>query len=166
MSAGGASRIKVIGIGNEWRGDDAAGLLVARLLQDQDLGPVAVCESLGDAADLLAAWHGAEMVVMVDAVVAGWPPGHLHRFEARGRALALHFGESLSTHAWGVAEALALGSIFQELPEHLILIGVEGRNFNFGQELTAEVKAAIPAAARLVKAEVASLLATTAGRVI
>ena len=158
MAAAGASRIKIIGVGQEWRSDDAAGLIVARLLKEQNLAGVTVMESRGDPADLLAAWQDAEMAIVVDAVLSGWPPGHLHRFEARGRALALHFGESCSTHSWGVAEALALGSIFEELPEHLIIFGVEGRNFDFGRELTPEVQAAIPEAARRITAEVESFL--------
>ena len=30
-------RLKVIGVGNEWRGDDAVGLLVAHRLKEDDL---------------------------------------------------------------------------------------------------------------------------------
>ena len=40
-------RIKVIGVGNAWRGDDAAGLLVARRLKTDHLPRVEISECLG-----------------------------------------------------------------------------------------------------------------------
>jgi hydrogenase maturation protease len=149
--------IKVIGVGNDWRGDDAAGPLVARLLLADGLSGITVCESRGEATDLLQLWRDAEVVIIVDAIFSEGQPGRIQRFEAKGRALGLHFGSSCSTHSWGLAEALALGSVFQELPRHLIIFGVEGRNFEVGQDLTPEVRAAIPEVAQRVRTELEKL---------
>ena len=68
----------MIGVGNAYRGDDAAGLAVARLLRergvealDQEGEPVALVE--------LLAGHGA--VVLIDAVRSGASPGTVHRVD-------------------------------------------------------------------------------------
>ena len=56
----------MIGVGNELRGDDAAGLAVARQLREQtDLD---VLELEGEPIGLLDAWHGRDAVVLVDTL--------------------------------------------------------------------------------------------------
>jgi hydrogenase maturation protease len=65
---------------------------------------------------------------------------------------------SPSSHGWGVAEALALGQVFQELPPCLIIYGIEGKNFGPGQEVSQEVEAAIPEAVRRIRREIQACL--------
>ena len=89
----------VLGVGNRWRGDDAAGLEVARRA-----GGI---EHEGDATRLLDAWAGAGEVVVVDAAVSGAPPGTLRWFDPRGAPLPATELRS-STHAFGVADAIEL----------------------------------------------------------
>ena len=57
-----------------------------------------------------------------------------------------------------MAEALALGHVFQELPPWLIIYGIEGKNFGPGQEVSPEVAAAIPEAARRIRREIEAWL--------
>ena len=47
MNASPKPRLKVIGVGNEWRGDDAVGLLVARRLKAEQLPQVQIVEMPG-----------------------------------------------------------------------------------------------------------------------
>ncbi len=70
---------RVIGIGAEDRGDDAAGLLVARLLRHAVPPGVDVHESAGDAGGLLALLEGAGRVVIVNAAHGGGVPGSAER---------------------------------------------------------------------------------------
>jgi hydrogenase maturation protease len=53
-----------------------------------------------------------------------------------------------------VAEALALGQVFQELPPRLIIYGIEGKNFGPGQEVSQEVAEAIPQVVRRIRREI------------
>jgi hydrogenase maturation protease len=151
-------RIKVIGVGNAWRGDDAAGLLVARRLQADRLPQVQISETLGTVSAIQEAWKDAPEVIVVDAVVSGGLPGTIHRFEAHGDGMPVQLSRSPSSHGWGVAEALALGRIFQELPPVLVIYGIEGKNFDHGTNLSPEVAAAIPAAADRIKGEIQAWL--------
>jgi hydrogenase maturation protease len=147
-------QFKVIGVGNEWRGDDAAGLLVARRLQDAQLPQVEIVETHGTMTAVLEAWKGAAGVIVVDAVVSGGTPGAIHRFDAHGDGMSLELSRPPSSHGWGVGEALALGHVLQELPPRLIIYGIEGKTFGPGQEVSLEVAAAIPEAARHIEVEI------------
>src|ERR1039458_5833058 len=62
----------IIGCGNRERSDDGAGILVAERLRE--LG-IEADTRIGDAADLIEAWKGADDVILVDAVVTGAPGG-------------------------------------------------------------------------------------------
>jgi hydrogenase maturation protease len=129
----------VIGVGNSWRGDDAAGLAVARRLR----GAVDVLEHEGDAAGLLEAWRGYEDVVVVDAATSATAaPGTVSRFDARDGPLPARVLRS-STHAFGVAEAVELARALGRLPRRLELYAIEGADFSAGAGLSPPVAAAV-----------------------
>jgi hydrogenase maturation protease len=146
--------LKVIGVGNAWRGDDAVGLLVARRLKEDRLPRVSVVECRGTLTAVREAWKDAAGVIVVDAVVSGSRPGTIYRFNALGAGVPVELSRSSSSHGWGVAEALALGRVLQELPPWLIIYGIEGQNFGPGQEVSQEVAAAIPEAARRIQRDI------------
>ena len=158
MNAPPTPRLKVIGVGNEWRGDDAAGLLVARRLQAGRLPQVSIAECRGTVTAVREAWKDAAGVIVVDAVFSGGRPGSIYRFDAHDAEVPVQLPRTLSSHGLGVAEALALGQLFQELPPFLIIYGIEGQNFGPGQEVSQEVEAAIPEAARLIQREIETWL--------
>ena len=128
----------VLGVGNRWRGDDAAGLEVARRA-----GGV---EHEGDATRLLDAWAGAGEVVVVDAAVSGAPPGTLRWFDPRGAPLPATELRS-STHAFGVADAIELARALGDLPAGLLVCAIEGADFSLGAPMTAAVDTAVEALA-------------------
>jgi hydrogenase maturation protease len=151
-------RLKVIGVGNEWRGDDAVGLLVVRRLKADPRPEVSFAECRGTVTAVREAWKNAAAVIVVDAVVSGGRPGTIYRFDARDGEVPVQLSRSPSSHGWGVAEALALGQVFQDLPPCLIFFGIEGRNFGPGQEVSQEVEAAIPEAVRRIRREIQAWL--------
>ena len=142
----------IIGIGNEYRGDDAVGLIVARRLKERLTDSFAVLEQSGDGAALMEAWRGAETVIIIDAVTSGAAPGTIHRFDANTRTIpksAFH----CSTHAFGVAEAIELSRALGVFPRSLVVYGIEGKNFDAGVGLSPEVEKASCEAVRQVFAE-------------
>jgi hydrogenase maturation protease len=136
----------VIGVGNEWRSDDAAGLVVARRLRESSLRPVRVIEHEGEPLDLIDEWSGAAAVIVIDAVSSGAEPGSIHRLDALAAKLPAELFRA-STHALGVAEAVELGRALERLPRRLLVLGIEGKRFDAGAGLSPEVERA---AARLV----------------
>ncbi len=133
----------ILGLGNRDRGDDAVGLLVAQRLRDLVPEGVRVRELEGDPVALLELGRGADLLVVIDAVQSGAPPGTVRRLEAHERALpsAVTFG--LSTHGVGLAETIELARSLNQLPKRLIVYGIEGARFEPGAPLTPEVARAI-----------------------
>jgi hydrogenase maturation protease len=132
----------VIGIGNPDRGDDAAGLEVARRLRARGPQGVTVRESSGDASGLLEAFAGHSTVVLVDAASGGGRPGETRRLEAHTQPLPTSLFHS-STHSWGVAEAVELARTLGQLPPRVIVYAIEGRSFDSGRCLSAPVRKAV-----------------------
>ena len=138
-------RTLLIGVGNAWRGDDAAGLAVAR--RARELGALDVLEHEGDAVALIDAWSSAGSVVVFDAAASGAPPGTIHRFDARAAPLpAAHLRSS--THAFGVADAIELARVLGRLPSRLDVLAIEGSNFELGAAMTPPVTVAVERVAR------------------
>ena len=134
--------IIVIGVGNEYRGDDGVGILVARRLQELFLAKINVLEKSGEGAALIDSWKGASWVMLVDAVHSGAPPGTIHRFDAHAAQIPTGFFH-YSTHAFSVAEAIELARSLGQLPPHLIVCGIEGESFAAGVGLSHAVEQAI-----------------------
>ena len=146
----------VIGVGNAYRRDDAVGLAVVESLRDRLPLGVAAFPSEDEPSRLLDAWEGAASAVVVDAVSAGSEPGTIHRFDASSEAIPAGVFRS-STHAFGVGEAIELARALGRLPTHMLVFGVEGREFGSGEGLTAPVEAAVTTVAEAVLRELESL---------
>jgi hydrogenase maturation protease len=142
----------VIGLGNEFRGDDAAGRVAARKVDSAAIDGVRVIEESGEGAALMDAWRGAEFVILIDAVHSGAPPGTIHRLDAGAEPIPANFFH-YSTHAFSIAEAVELARALQPLPSRLIAYGIEGKDFSSGEQLSPEVAAAVEEVARRVKGE-------------
>ena len=128
----------VIGIGNAWRGDDAAGLLVAHALRARELPGVTVVDAAGVDTDLIDLWQGAGRVILVDAVVSGAAPGTVHCFGlSRDGLPATH--AFCSTHALDLAAVVELARVLGRLPPELWVFGIEAGDFTHGHAVGAEV---------------------------
>jgi hydrogenase maturation protease len=147
------AKILVIGVGNEFRGDDAVGVLVARVLMDQNLPGVQVIEQSGECSDLLVAWEDAAVVFLIDAIQSGVQPGTIHRFEAHERPLPTDFF-SFSSHAFGVAGAIELARSLGNLPEYLLVLGVEAQQFETGAPISPMVQRAAEDLLQILPAEI------------
>jgi hydrogenase maturation protease len=132
----------VIGVGNELRGDDAAGLIVAWRLRERAATQAVVLAWEAEPAGLLEAWIGAELAIVVDTVVSGAEPGTVQRFDVSAVPLPARL-VGFSTHALGVAEAIELARALDRLPGRTIVYGIEGSSFCAGAPLAPTVERAI-----------------------
>ena len=143
------ARILVIGVGNEYRSDDAAGLVVARRLRQLSLGNVTVIEASGEGADLMESWKGADTVIIVDAASSGAKPGRIHRIDAREERIPTGLLR-YSTHAFSVGEAVELARAMNRLPPRMVVYGIEGERFDEGTVLSRAVKGSVDTVVDLV----------------
>ncbi len=141
----------VIGVGNRWRRDDAAGFEVIDGLRERISDGVTLVESDGEPTRLLDAFALAPKVIMVDAVVTGAEPGTIHRFT--DEELPNQMGIGQSSHLVQLVETIALGKLLDKLPNGLVLIGIEATDFDNGEGMTRPVVAGVAAAVEAVLAE-------------
>jgi hydrogenase maturation protease len=146
----------VIGIGNAYRHDDAAGLMVARHLKEQSLISCDVREQIGEGAGLLELWKGAERVVVIDAVKSGAVPGTIHCFDANQNPLPASIFRD-STHAFGLVEAIELSRALKQLPPNLVVYGIEGENFEAGTGVSPTVLEAVNELAEKLPQEIQNM---------
>lgn len=144
----------MIGVGNAWRNDDAAGLEVARLLTGTLPEGAEVLEREGEPTSLIEAWEGAGAVWLADAVSSGADPGTVHRHDASEQALPTTLFDT-STHHFGLAEAVEIARALGRLPRTTVVYGIEGASFDTGKTLSPEVREAAVRVAEAIREEVA-----------
>jgi len=136
----------VIGCGNLDRGDDGAGVLVARRLRT--LG-IKAEEQSGESFSLMDSWKSFECVILVDAVCSDHPPGEVRIWDATAYPLP-KAALQCSTHAFGLYEAVEMARTLERLPDKLLIYGIEGRQFAPGAPPSAEVERAVDSVAQQI----------------
>ena len=147
------SRVLVIGVGNEIRGDDEVGLRVASGVRERLPHQCNSVEESGEGARLMELWKSSQVTILVDAVKSGAEPGHIHRYEAHNSPLPasmFHY----STHAFGVPQAIELARVMNQLPQRLIVYGIEGKCFDEGAAMSLVVERAVRKVVELITFEV------------
>lgn len=156
-----APPITVIGIGNPYRHDDAAGMVVLTALR-QRFGTderVRLVELDGEPVRLIQAWDGSDSVVIVDAVKSLRPAGTIHRYTADGLTGATADGVALGGgHLLGLGEAIDLARALGRLPRSLDVLGIEGADFELGEGLSDPVADACILAAQQLSEQIEQLL--------
>jgi hydrogenase maturation protease len=143
----------VIGLGNPVRGDDRAGLEVARRVRERAPDAVRAIEVEREPSGLIDAWEGARLAIVVDAAAAASRPGAVHRLDASSRPLPPGLRPA-STHALGLAETIELARALGRLPERLLVYAIEGERFEAGAAISPAVEAAIDGVVERVLADV------------
>jgi hydrogenase maturation protease len=141
--------VVVIGVGNEYRRDDGAGLAVVSSLYGRLPPGVELVLTDGEPTRLIEAWTGAALAIVVDAVRADPPsPGRVHRFEL-DRPLA-GATRTASSHGFGLDDAIQLALALDRMPGRLIVHAIEAADLTQGTGLTPPVAAAVEEVASAV----------------
>jgi len=155
----------IIGLGNPILGDDGVGWVVAQEVERQLLpspptplpvgeGTIAVeCLSLAGIS-LMERIIGYERVILIDSLNTGqYAQGEVVTFSLDSLEDLLH-GHSASAHDLSLKGALKLGrSMGADLPrdEDIQVVAIEAAHvYDFTEELTPEVAAAVPKAVEMV----------------
>ncbi|KUI30358.1 peptidase M52 [Mycobacterium sp. IS-1742] len=131
----------VIGVGNGHRRDDGVGPAVAAAVGARVAPGVRVRYVVDDPCEILDAWAGARLAVVVDAAVATPSvPGRIHRCTA-DRLLS---SPPVSSHGMDLATVVELGRALNRMPHDLLVLAVEVADVGFGVGLSTAVQAAVP----------------------
>jgi len=135
----GKPKILVVGLGNDFRNDDGAGLAALRLFQSRNIRGVHAVELRDDLTRLLDHLEGVTSAYIIDAVQSDSRPGTIHRIEATGK----YFSPAnlpRSTHGLSLRNLLELARLQGELPKKLVIFGIEGEQFGYGNTMTPAVR--------------------------
>ena len=141
--AANAKRMMIVGCGNPDAGDDGVGLeIVRRLGEHGDCG----CDLRAETApgmELLELFPLADVILFVDAVVSGGAPGTIHLTSLPSDELEPRALGSLSSHGWGVGEAVKLARALGRPMPRLYLLGIEAGTVAEGAPISDAVEHAI-----------------------
>jgi hydrogenase maturation protease len=157
-------RVLVAGLGNIFHGDDGVGVAVAAALTAQRLPTGVLVRDFGIRGVHLAyeLLDGYDLVVLVDAVQRGAAPGTVHVLEhgvtAPGSGDVL-----LDAHDMSPDEVLALVPALGGTLGRVVVVGVEVQSLEPTAELSAPVRAAVPAAVAAVLQIVQTSVPTATG---
>jgi hydrogenase maturation protease len=118
------SRVCILGIGSP-SGDDQAGWLTVDALLDSGTGSGGeiVIEKLDrPGANLIPLLDNAAWVILVDAMQSEGPAGRIQRFDQKDWS---GYSHGLSSHGFGVLDALSLAQALGCMPPRLDLYGIE-----------------------------------------
>ena len=140
--------MKIIGLGNRLRGDDAIGPVVLDSLKNKDIPiPLELIEAGSDAFTLLEHLNFFEPIIIVDCAEMGCKPGTVKIFDIRE-----HFNMQenlISLHGFSFAEILGLANSIGPIAPCKI-IGVQPETIEFGQPVSEAVRKALPEILNLI----------------
>jgi hydrogenase maturation protease len=150
------SSVVVIGVGNPDRGDDAFGREVARRLAVEGSFGAKIVEVDGEATTILGHLEGASTAFLVDACLSGAQAGTVRRIALAEQSLPqARYG--LSSHGFGLAEAVALAQALGKLPPRCIIYAVEAESFQHGAPLSTAAERGVVEVVEALRREIASL---------
>lgn len=150
----------LIGIGNPYRRDDGIGPALVAAVGRLDVPGVTLTCADGEPSQLLDAWAGARLAVVVDAVACDPAvPGRIHRTEIAAPytldddPLIVGPAAGASTHGLGVPDAIRLAVALDRTPVRLVVYAVEAADLGFGTGLSGPVAVSLPVLTRTILAE-------------
>ena len=151
--------ICVIGLGNLLQRDDGFGPRALEWIERHCDCPEGVeFVDVGTAGLHLIRWIvGRRAVLILDACTAGTAPGTVSVFHRERVLEGECTGVRISPHQPDIREILRMAEVVDRMPDEVVLIGAEPRTMEQGLELSPEVEAAIPAAARELARELRRL---------
>lgn len=142
----------ILGLGNELLGDDAVGIVAARLLKEQIGDKVEVMESSLSGLALLDLLIGYEKAILIDSILTeDGRPGQIYEIIPQDLGAA----KASSGHYAGLPELFEISEIYQlDFPQWVKIFAVEVENaYTLKEGLSKEVQSALPDLITKVKAE-------------
>ena len=144
---------RVIGVGNAYRGDDAAGIRVAKALREAKVIPPArIHQCDGDGTALLGWFKDTDRVILIDAAEGGGEPGTIRRIDANAEEMPRDLFARFS-HTFGLAEAIETARSLGELPATTVVYAIAGASWEPGGAMTPAVVKAVGEAVKRITAE-------------
>lgn len=130
--------IIIVGIGNPYRGDDAAGWAVIDGLKERAGSAVKLVKQRGDIAELIDIFAHHKSVYLVDACRTGDLVGTWQRIDVHKQSI-MEDNPQTSTHGFSLYQAISLAKNLDQLPNKLILYAINSIHYNIADGLSPPV---------------------------
>ena len=157
----GVAPVLVLAVGNVLLGDDGCGQRVLAELAAARVGwgfAVELIDGGTQGMALLGLLSRRRALVVLDAVRLGAAPGTVHHLRGQ-EVFAAVAGRGLTAHEGNAGELLRSAALLGELPQEIVVIGVEPERLATEIGLSPSVAEAVPAAVGLASRVIGELLA-------
>ena len=149
------NRIRVVGLGNAWAGNDAVGLVAAERFQRQAPAGIEVLQMETPDWQMFEGIEAEDYLLVIDACLDESPPGTVHELGIENLAsLPLRH---CSSHGLGLADWLAMAEAMGEETGCLHLYAVSIGQAALGEPLSAEMEQAIERLLPMLKRKISAL---------
>jgi len=155
------SPLRIVGVGNDFRCDDAAGLMVVRRLKK--LGCDAeLFESDGEGGAIVELISGCDRIIFVDATKCDTTPGTIVEHDLSAEPLPI-ISVAETGHAFALAQAIEMARTLGRLPKECRFVGIEGEKFVHGTDISTAVQNAVAKVATELMRATPSVIPAKAG---
>ena len=137
----------IIGVGNEWRGDDGFGCVALEKVRNHLGDRADYLSSRGDVSDLLESFGRYRRIFILDAIESSRDCDQLEMAKLQVLdAHQTHFQSTelrASSHILGVAQAIEIARALGLLPKVVKIFAVEGQSFAMHRGLSPKVEKAL-----------------------
>jgi len=140
----------LVGIGNPWRRDDGLGPSFVQEIQRRSIWKGEFRVVPGEMLmilDILESFcRSKEKIVFIDAYACTVNEGVPSKNAVTSYPIVLDrwqnlkshqiWNTSMSTHGWGLAEALNMAETLGQIPEKIFILAIPGYDFNYGEGLS------------------------------
>lgn len=130
--------IIIVGIGNPYRGDDAAGWAVIDGLTKAVGSVIQLVKQRGDIAELVDIFANHKSVYLVDAFNSSDLKDAWKRIDLHKQPI-IEESPQTSTHGFSISQAISLAKNLDLLPNKLILYAIKGNHYSITNSLTPPV---------------------------
>ena len=149
-------RAVVLGIGNTILTDEGVGVRAVEVFQQRYRLPenVVAIDGGTSSMELLDDLSNLDLLVVLDTIVAGKPPGTVIRLA--GDDVPVFFRRKLSPHQIGLSDVLASLEFLGTEPKDIVVLGVQPVSLELGMELSPAVAVRVPELVAMAAAEFAA----------
>ena len=132
-------KVLIIGIGNEYRNDDAIGLLVIKDLENMGIPNVVFMKSGGDYVEIAEKSRSFDKIILIDSVFSGSKPGTIFELDPEGLMKMNTAFSKYSSHDFSIIDFFKVAKIMQVPIDKIKFLGIEGESFEFGTKISEPV---------------------------
>ena len=137
-------KIAVVGVGNILLKDEGVGVHSLKELSNHQFSKnVKFYEGGTRILDVLPNLEGFDAIIMIDAVTSGKKPGTVNIFKVE-LSEDKNSKEMFSLHEMDLISTLKFAKKIYDLPKKIIIVGIEPKEVDVGNELSEDLSKAIP----------------------